>query len=82
MQSYQGFDPINSINPLNLTLQDQNKFANISYLQNQINMIHHDPILINPKENVGQSNLRREKELSEREKVELQMKSWNRKVFF
>jgi hypothetical protein len=72
---------INSIKPQNLTQEDQNKFANISNLQNQIEQIKNSVPSSNLKDNRGETNLRREKELTDREKIELEMKKWNKKVF-
>lgn len=72
---------MNTINPKNLTTEDQNKFANISNLQNQIEKIKNAVPASNLKDTRGETNLRREKELTDREKIELEMKKWTKKVF-
>lgn len=77
---YNNTNVINSINPQNLTQEDQNKLANISSLQNQIQQIKNAVPCSNLKDTRGETNLRREKELTEREKIELEMKKWNKKV--
>jgi hypothetical protein len=74
-------DAISTINPLNLTLEDQSKFASISNLQNKIQQIKNAVPSSNLKDTRGESNLRREKEPTEREKIESEMKKWNKKVF-
>jgi len=74
-------DAISTINPRNLTLEDQSKLASISNLQNQIQQIKNAVPSSNLKDTRGETNLRRDKELTEREKIESEMKKWTKKVF-
>jgi hypothetical protein len=78
---YSNTDAISTINPQNLTQEEQNKLASISNLQNQIQQIKNAVPSSTLKDTRGETNLRREKELTEREKVELEMKKWSKKVF-
>ncbi len=78
---YNNTNVINTINPQNLTQEDQNKLTNISNLQNNIQQIKNSVPSSNLKDTRGETNLRREKELTEREKIELEMKKWTKKVF-
>ena len=78
---FQNVDPMNKIDPKVLTSEDQNKFATINNLQNQIQILKNTVPVSNLKDTQGEKNLRREKELTDREKIELEMKKWNKKVF-
>lgn len=71
---------LDQINISNLDQDEQSKLKNIAQLQNKIIETFMEPELVSVKENKGESNLRREKELTEREKVEIEMKKWKKKV--
>lgn len=75
-----------SINTSNLTNEEKEKFKNITMLQNLcdksrgnevpqpvVNLVNNDPVV---KE--GQMNIRRE--LTKREKIEMEMKKWSKQV--
>ncbi len=71
---------LDNINMSNLNQDEQSKLKNIALLQNKIIETYMEPESISLKETKGESNLRREKELTEREKVEIEMKKWKKKV--
>lgn len=71
---------LDQINISNLDQDEQSKLKNIAQLQNKIIETFMEPELVSVKENKGEYNLRREKELTEREKVEIEMKKWKKKV--
>jgi hypothetical protein len=71
---------LDMINLSNLNEEEQNKLKNIAQLQNRIFETQKETELVSLKETKGESNLRREKELTEREKVEMEMKKWKKKV--
>jgi hypothetical protein len=65
-----------SINTENLSAEDQNKLINITNLQNMIEYTKNAPTTTFVKETRIEPSIRRE--LTEREKVELELKKWNR----
>jgi predicted nucleic acid-binding Zn-ribbon protein len=69
---------INSINLSNLSADEQNKLINISNLQNMIKISQNQVSSFSGKDTRGETNLRREKDLTEREKIELEMKKWKK----
>ncbi len=70
---------ISSINMSNLSADEQNKLKNISNLQNAIQISQSQINTFQQKDTRGETNLRREKEqLTEREKVEIEMKKWKK----
>ncbi len=71
---------LESINILNLNEEEQTKLRNITQLQLQIQQSQNPVNMVSLQQTKGESNLRREKELTEREKVELEMKKWKKKV--
>ncbi len=71
---------MDSINLENLPLEEQTKLLNISNLQKEIQNTQMGLNLVQTNQPSGESNLRREKILSEREKVEMEMKKWQKKV--
>jgi hypothetical protein len=70
------YNPISNINYSNLTSEDQIKFMNITNLQNQIQNTQIDKPVVALKEVRGELNIRRE--LTDREKIELEMKKWKK----
>lgn len=72
---------IDSINVSNLPVHEQAKLINIANLQKEIENTQKFENIPLSKEPLGETNLRREKQLTERERVELEMKKWQKKVF-
>ena len=79
MADYTG-NVLNSINISNLCAEEQGKLMNISKLQDLIQITQNSQAAKVKEDTKGESNLRREKELTDREKVELEMKKWKKKV--
>ncbi len=70
-------NPIHNINISNLSSDEKIKLMNITNLQNQIqNTETNFSKVNNVKETRGEMNIKRE--LTEREKVELEMKKWKK----
>ena len=69
---------LSSINIANLSQEEQNKLRNINNLQNLIQTTKNQTPIPISSDTRGESNLRRERELTEREKVELEMKKWQK----
>lgn len=69
---------INNINLSNLSQEEQNKILSISNLQAMIKQSHQTAQASNLKNTMGESNIKKERELSEREKIELEMKKWEK----
>jgi hypothetical protein len=67
-----------NINTSNLTQEEQAKLINITNLQNSINNTINPNCQVNEttKDGRGEKNVKRD--LSEREKVELELKKWNK----
>ena len=69
---------LNSINISNLSQEEQNKLRTINNLQNLIQTTKNQAPNMMSSDTRGESNLRRERELTDREKVELEMKKWKK----
>ncbi len=71
---------MDSINLSNLPLHEQTKLISIANLQKEIENTQKNQLSLPTKEIIGETNIRREKPLTEREKVEIEMKKWKKKV--
>jgi hypothetical protein len=70
-------DPISTIKAENLSQEDKNKLMNITNLQNMIQISQSTVNTFKASENKVEHNLKRE--LTDREKIERDMKKWNKK---
>jgi hypothetical protein len=71
---------MDTINISNLPVHEQTKLMSIANLQKEIENTQKNQITLPSKEIIGDNNLRREKPMTEREKVEIEMKKWKKKV--